>query len=65
MSGAQNVIHGSHRNRYVTRDGVNLERAYLYLPSDAWRKLYDLSATKGLSASQYIDKLIQAADSQK
>lgn len=55
MSG--NTIKGTSRKVHITPDGVYLERGYIYLPPDAWQRLYALSKAAGISASQYIHSL--------
>lgn len=56
MSG--NTLQGTSRKAHITPSGVFLERGYVYLPPEAWQRLYALSRAAGVSASQYINSII-------
>lgn len=55
---SRNTIKGTGRKAHTTPQGVLLERGYVYLTSEAWQALYAASSAAGVSASQYIAKLI-------
>lgn len=55
---SQNTVEGTNRTLHITPEGVRLERSYIYLTSEAWAALYASARAAGLSASQYINKLV-------
>lgn len=48
--------------RITTASGLELLRAYVYLPESVWNDLYAVSKDSGISASQYICNLITTAN---
>lgn len=63
MSTAKNrcTVPGTDRQVHVTRDGVELERKYIYLTSALWQALYATSAGFNLSVSEFIARTITNA----
>lgn len=55
-----NTIKGSARQGHVTRQGIYLERSYIYLEPFAWRSLYAAAEAAEISTSQYIATLLAA-----
>lgn len=55
---SRNTVKGTNRTLHTTPQGVQLERSYIYLTSEAWNALYAASSAAGLSASQYIASLV-------
>ncbi len=51
-------IANSRRQRLVTRSGEVLERAYVFLPAEAWHALRLMSDAAGCSNSKSIETLI-------
>lgn len=54
-------IPNTRRQRLVTRSGDVLERAYVFLPPQAWEALASLCEVMGRSGSQVIESLIATA----
>lgn len=55
------AAHTIARKTFVSRDGVHLQRGYLYLPERVWAALDDLTAQYALpNASQTVAKLVMA-----
>lgn len=49
------------RKTFISRDGVQLQRGYMYLPQHVWSALDDLTQRYALpNASQTIAKLVMA-----
>ena len=53
----------SRRQRLTTRSGEVLERAYVFLPAEAWHALRHLCTIHGVSNSKAIEMLINSANS--
>lgn len=51
----------SRRQRLTTRSGEVLERAYVFLPAEAWNDLWHLCTVHGVSNSKVIEMLINSA----
>jgi len=51
----------SRRQRLTTRSGEVLERAYVFLPAEAWNDLRHLCTVHGVSNSKAIEMLINSA----
>lgn len=55
------TIQHTKRQRITTKSGVDLERAYVFMPSDCWEQLQALCHAQGRSGSQVIQSLISLA----
>lgn len=55
------TISRTSRQRITTHKGVQLERAYVVLPSEAWAKLQAICTAEHRSGSQAIEFLINQA----
>ncbi len=55
------TIQHTKRQRITTQSGVELERAYVFMPSKCWEQLQHLCHAQGRSGSQIIQSLISLA----
>jgi len=62
-SGKPTGIAQSRRQRLTTRSGEVLERAYVFLPAEAWSDLRHLCTVHGVSNSKVLEMLINNAKS--
>ena len=61
---SNNVNTTAGRQSHITAAGVYLERKYLYLAPELWDSLHFISKSSGLSASEYLAKIIKADNGQ-
>lgn len=61
MKSNPTTIQHTKRQRITTQSGVELERAYVFMPSDCWEQLQSLCHARGRSGSQVIASLISLA----
>jgi hypothetical protein len=55
------AAHSAARKTFIARDGVHLQRGYMYLPRHIWDALDDLTERYTLgNASQTVAKLVTA-----
>jgi macrodomain Ter protein organizer (MatP/YcbG family) len=50
----------THRQIYITKDGIYLERAHFYSKPEVWSVITKLARQHGLTLSRYIEFLINA-----
>lgn len=62
MNKPQTIPH-TRRQRVATTTGVQLERAYVFLPAKTWEALERLANAQHRSGSQIIEILISIANS--
>ena len=55
------TIPNTQRQRYTSKAGIELERAYVHMPPEFWDMLRDLCHEQGRSGSQVIQSLISLA----
>lgn len=55
------TIQHTKRQRITTQSGVELERAYLFMPRECWEQLQSLCYVQGCSGSQVVQSLISLA----
>lgn len=55
------TIQHTARQRLTTKSGVELERAYVFMPTECWEQLQALCYAQGRSGSQVIQSLISCA----
>lgn len=56
-------VKGTGRQTVTSRNGVELQRAYVVLPAHVWESLTAISIAQHRSGSQIIENLIQLASS--
>ena len=62
---SNNVNVGGGRQSHTAPDGVYLERRYMYLSPEMWTSLHAVAKQSGLSASQYLAKIIASTGQPK
>lgn len=55
------MIPHTRRQTITTKSGVELERAYLFMPSACWEQLTALCHAQGRSSSEVIQSLVKIA----
>lgn len=55
------MIPHTRRQTLTTKSGVELERAYVFMPTECWEQLTALCHAQGRSGSQVIQSLIAIA----
>ena len=56
---------GAGRQSHTAPDGTYLERRYCYLTPEMWDSLHHISRESGLTASQYLAKVIASTGQSK
>lgn len=56
-------VPGTGRRIMSVKDGVQMERAFIYLPHDVWEALRTIGASQGVSDSIVIERLVKLATS--
>ena len=62
---SNNVNVGAGRQSHTAPDGIYLERRYMYLSPEMWTSLQAIAKHSGLSASQYLAKIIASTGQSK
>ena len=62
---SNNVNVGGGRQSHTAPDGVYLERRYMYLSPAMWTSLHAVAKQSGLSASQYLAKIVASTGQPK
>ena len=62
---SNNVKVGADRQSHTAPDGVYLERRHMYLSPAMWVSLHAIAKQSGLSASQYLAKIIASTGQSK
>jgi hypothetical protein len=61
MTSRPTTIAGTRRQSITSKSGVELERAYIFMPSHCWDQLTALCYAQGRSGSEVIQSLIKIA----
>jgi hypothetical protein len=56
-------VPGTGRRIMSVKDGVQMERAYIYLPHDTWEALRSIGVCQGVSDSIIVERLVRLASS--
>lgn len=61
MSSKPTMIQHTRRQTITTKSGVELERAYLFMPAECWAQLTALCHAQGRSSSEVVQSLVKIA----